>query len=155
MIEEPQLVETEKQLTAVIRLKISADQMHEMMGPAISEVFEAIGAQQIEATGPWFTRYFRIDPEGMDFEVGVPVAKPVTPVGRVQPSELPATLVARTVYQGPYEGLGEAWGQFDAWVAAQGHRPALTLWEAYLLGPEASSDPSAWRTELNRPLLKG
>jgi hypothetical protein len=27
------------------------------------------------------------------------------------------------------------------------------LWECYLSGPESSTDPAAWSTELNRPLL--
>jgi hypothetical protein len=27
-----------------------------------------------------------------------------------------------------------------------------TLWESYLVGPGANSDPTQWRTELNLPL---
>lgn len=34
-----------------------------------------------------------------------------------------------------------------------GHLPAAT-WERYLVGPDADPDPSAWRTELNRPLVE-
>jgi effector-binding domain-containing protein len=61
--------------------------------------------------------------------------------------------VARVVYRGPYEGLGAAWGEFDAWIAANGHKPGTDLWECYVAGPESSPDPAAWRTELNRPLV--
>jgi effector-binding domain-containing protein len=61
--------------------------------------------------------------------------------------------VARTVYRGPYEGLGTAWGEFNAWIAANGHTPAPDLWECYVAGPESSPDPATWRTELNRPLI--
>jgi effector-binding domain-containing protein len=82
----------------------------------------------------------------------VPVLAPVSPVGRVKPGRLPAVRAARTVYRGPYEGLGPAWGEFDAWIAAQGHTPAPALWECYVAGPESSPDPAAWRTEFNRPL---
>jgi len=67
---------------------------------------------------------------------------------------LPATTVARTVFQGPYEGLGAAWGEFDAWIVANGHTPGPDLWECYVAGPESSSDPASWRTELNRPLVR-
>lgn len=67
--------------------------------------------------------------------------------------QLPATTVARTAYHGPYEGLRAAWGQFDAWIRAQGHTPAPDLWECYVVGPESNPDPTTWRTELNRPLL--
>jgi effector-binding domain-containing protein len=70
----------------------------------------------------------------------------------VEPGERPAARVARTVYHGPYVGLGPAWGEFGAWIAAEGHTPAPDLWECYLTGPESGPDPSGWRTELNRPL---
>ena len=104
------------------------------------------------AAGPVFSYHLRMDPGIFDFEIGVPVTKPVAPVGRVQPGQLPATKVARTIYRGPYEGLGAAWGEFGAWIKAQGHKPAPDLWECYVVGPEASPDPANWRTQLNRPL---
>ena len=61
--------------------------------------------------------------------------------------------MARTVYHGPYEGLGAAWGEFMDWIAANGHTPADDLWEVYSVGPETSPDPAGWRTEFNRPLV--
>ena len=51
----------------------------------------------------------------------------------------------------PY--VGAAWGEFDAWIAAQGLAAAPDLWECYLAGPESGPDPTTWRTELNRPLV--
>jgi effector-binding domain-containing protein len=84
----------------------------------------------------------------------VPVASPVATAGRVQPGRLPAARVARTVYRGPYEGLGGAWGELCDWIEANGHVPREDLWECYVVGPESSHDPAAWRTELNRPLVK-
>jgi len=74
-------------------------------------------------------------------------------VGRVKAGQLTATTVARKVFHGPYEGLGAAWGQFDAWVRAQGQTPAPDLWECYVVGPESNPDPATWCTELNRPLV--
>ena len=96
-----------------------------------------------------------MDPNIFDFEIGVPVTAPVAAAGRVKAGELPATRVARTVYRGPYEGLGAAWGEFDAWIAAEGYKTAPDLWECYVAGPESSPDPGSWRTELNRPLADG
>ena len=93
-----------------------------------------------------------MDPATFDFEIGVPVTAPVAASGRVKAGHLPATTVARTIYHGPYEGLGGAWGEFDAWIAANGHTPRPDLWECYVVGPEASPDPANWRTQLNRPL---
>ena len=153
MLETPRIAETAEQQTAVIRLTIPRSEIQNVMGPGIREVMAVVAAQGIGPAGPWFTHHLRMDPETFDFEVGVPVTAPVQPVGRVRPGRLPAATVARTVYQGPYQGLVEAWGEFDAWVAAQGHRPGVELWECYTVGPETGDNPGDWRTELNRPLI--
>jgi effector-binding domain-containing protein len=94
-----------------------------------------------------------MQPDIFDFEIGVPVNSAVTATGRVKPSQRPAMKVARTIYRGAYEGLPSAWGEFEAWIAAQGHTSAVDLWECYAAGPESSSDPANWRTELTRPLV--
>ena len=80
------------------------------------------------------------------------VKAPVKPTGRVASSRLPASRVARTVYRGGYEGLGAAWGEFEAWMKGAGLTPAAELWEIYAAGPESGSDSTGWRTELNRPI---
>jgi effector-binding domain-containing protein len=153
MLEAPQVVETAAQETAVIRLTIPREQIREVMGPGLGELMAALDAQGVAAAGPWFSHHLRMDPGVFDFEIGVPVGAPVTPVGRVQAGELPARRVARTIYRGPYEGLADAWREFNEWIAAAGHTPAADLWECYLAGPETGSDPGTWRTELNRPLV--
>jgi effector-binding domain-containing protein len=113
-----------------------------------------IAAQGITPTGPIFSHHFRMDPAIFDFEIGIPVSKPVSPAGRVKPGTLPAAMVARTVYRGPYEGLGPAWGEFSEWIKGEGLKPAENLWECYLVGPESGPDPSNWCTELNRPVAR-
>ena len=152
MIDTPQITQTAAQLTAIIRLTIPREEIRNVMGPGIGELMATVAAQGIAPTGPWFSHHLRMDPRIFDFEISVPVTASVVAAGRVKPSQLPAAKVARTVYHGGYEGLGAAWGEFDAWIAAAGHKPAPNLWECYVAGPESSPDPSNWRTELNRPL---
>ena len=154
MLDKPQITQTTAQLTAIIHLTIPRKEIRNVMGPGISELMAAIAAQGIAPAGPWFTHHLRMDPGIFDFEISVPVTTPVVATGRVKPGQLPAAKVARTVYHGPYEGLGEAWGEFDAWIAANGHTPASDLWECYVAGPESNPDPATWRTELNRPLTR-
>jgi len=153
MIDRPQITQTVAQLTAFIHLTVPREDIGKVMGPGLSEVRAAIAAQGIAADGPWFTHHLRMDPQIFDFEICVPVAMPIDAAGRVQPGQWPPTTVARTVYHGPYEGLGAAWREFDAWVASKGYGPRPDLWECYVEGPETSSDSSSWRTELNRPLV--
>lgn len=153
MIDTPQITHTAVQLTAMIHLTIPREDIRNVMGPGISEVMAAVAAQGLVPAGPWLTHHLKMAPDIFDFEISVPVTAPVAPVGRVRPGQLPAVRVARTVYHGGYEGLGDAWGQFGAWIAAQGHKAAPDLWEVYLAGPESSPDPTTFRTELNRPLV--
>lgn len=153
MLDTPQIVRTAAQQTAIIRITVAREEIRNVMGPGIGEVMAAVAAQGTAPAGPWFTHHLRMDPRTFDFEVGVPVAAPVAATGRVKPGQLPATTVARTVYHGDYEGLGTAWGEFNAWIVANGHTPTADFLECYLVGPESNPDPAAWRTELSRPLI--
>ena len=152
MLEKPEIRRTETRITAIIRLTVPRAEIQRVMGPAMAEVMTAVAAQGIATAGPVFAHHLRMSPDVFDFEVGVPVMAPVSPTGRVIQGHLPSTTVARTIYWGPYEGLASAWGEFDRWIAANGHQPAPDLWECYVAGPESSTDPTKWRTELNRPL---
>jgi effector-binding domain-containing protein len=152
MLENPHVTQSVAQATAVIRLTIPKEEIRKVMEPAMNEVMSTLAAQNITVAGPMFSHHFRMDPAVFDFEVGVPITKPVSPSGRVMMSQLPSAKVARTVYRGPYEGLGPAWEEFMAWIAAEGHEPGPDLWEIYMSGPESDPDPTTYRTELNRPL---
>lgn len=153
MIDTPQITQSAAQQTAIIHLTIPRAEIRNVMGPGIQELMATIVSQRIAPAGPWFSHHLKMDPDIFDFEISVPVTKPVVAAGRVQPSQLLARKVARTVYHGPYEGLGAAWGEFMEWIEANGHSPAEDLWECYLAGPETGSDSAQWRTELNRPLV--
>jgi len=153
MIDKPVIVKSKEQLTATVHVTVPKEEIRKVMGPGLGEVQAAITAQGVAATGPWLTHHLRMDPKVFDFEICLPVAKQVASTGRVQPGQLTARKVARTVYHGDYEGLGSAWGEFMAWIKAQGLTPAPDLWEVYAVGPEAGADPSQWRTELNQPLV--
>ncbi len=152
MIDTPEIRKSEARRAAVIRLTIPREEIRNVMSPGIREVMQTVAAQGIGPAGPVFSHHFRMDPGIFDFEIGVPVTGTVAATGRVKPGELPAATVARTIYHGPYEGLGAGWGEFERWIAAQGLTPAVDLWECYVAGPESNPDPATWRTELNRPL---
>ncbi|WP_375759041.1 GyrI-like domain-containing protein [Corallococcus exercitus] len=153
MIETPRITQTDAQHTAFIHVTVPRSELRQVMGPGISEVMATVAAQGLKPAGPWFVHHLRIDPDVFDLEISVPVPSPVKAAGRVQPGLWPAMKVVRAVYQGPYEGLGAAWGEFDGWIREQGLKTAQDVWEVYVSGPESSPDPKTWRTECNRPLL--
>ena len=119
MLDKPQIVQTDAHLTAIIRLTIPREEIRNVMGPGIAELIDAVAAQGIAPAGPIFSHHLRMDPDTFDFEIGAPVKAPVSAAGRVKAGQLPAATVARTVYHGHNEGLGPAWGEFNAWIAAE------------------------------------
>ena len=153
MIEPPKIVQTAKQITAGIHIVVPREKIQEVMGPAIGELFAALAAQGVAPAGPLLSHHVCNPTDVFNFDICIPVTKPVTPAGRMKPGELPAVRAARTVYHGEYEGLGAAWGALGEWIESNGQKPAENLWECYITGPESGPDSSKWRTELNRPLV--
>jgi effector-binding domain-containing protein len=152
MLDKPEIIQTNVQEAAVIRLTIPRSEMMKMFGPAVGELMAALAAQGVEPIGAVFAHHLKMTPDTFDFELGVKVSGPVRAAGRVKPGSLPAAKVARTIYSGGYEGLPAAWGEFNNWMTANGHKQAEDLWELYSVGPQSTPDPASWRTELNRPL---
>ena len=152
MLVTPQFIQTEEQLTAVIHLTVPRAEISHVMGQAITEIISSIAAQGATITGPCFSYHQKRPTDIFDFEVGFSVSQPITAAGRVKMSKLPVVKVVRTIYQGGYEGLGAAWGEFCQWIEAEGLNVQESLWECYLTDRESNPDPDTWRTELNRPL---
>ena len=154
MIEKPQVVETPTQLVAIVHIDTPRSKMHEVMAPGIGEAIAAVKAQGIGPTGPWFAHHLKMSSDAFNFDICVPVSAPVKSVGRVKPWERPELKVVRTVYHGPYEGLGKAWHEFGNWTEANGYKTTSDLYECYVVGPDSSLNPEDWRTELSRPLIE-
>ena len=153
MLEAPEITQTATQTIAVIHLTIPRADIGKVMGPGLKELREAVAAQGVEITGPWFTHHLRFAPDTWDFEIGVPVARAVEAAGRMQPSTRPSMRVAHATLRGGYELLGGAWGELSAWMRTQGVAGAEDIWEVYTTGPEASADPAGYHTDLYKPLL--
>ncbi len=154
MIDTPKIVTSMEQHAAVVHVTVPRSEIQKAMGPGLAEVKAAVAEQGLAEAGPWFTHHLRMDPKVFDFEICVPVKRPVTAKGRVKPGRFAARKVARTTYHGGYEDLGAAWGELQEWIKAQGLKPATDLWEIYVAGPETGKDPGSYQTELNQPLLE-
>jgi effector-binding domain-containing protein len=154
MLDKPEIIQTDTLQAAIIHLTIPRSEMQKVMGPAIGELKAAVAAQGITPTGPIFAHHLKMDTQSFDFELGLPVSAPVSATGRVKPGSLGGAKVVRAVYHGSYEKLYAAWAEVGAWMSAEGLTGAPDLWESYVTGPESSPDPSTWRTELNRPLVR-
>lgn len=146
---KPELLTTTAQPTAVIHLVIHGRDMPKYMDPAIQEIMKVLTDQGLAPSGPMFSYHHRRPSDTFDFEIGFPVGKAIKQTWRVVNSTLPAEKVVRSVYEGPYEGLGPAWGELDSWVNEQKLTGSGRFWESYLSDPEEVKDPKDYRTELN------
>ena len=149
MITPPEVITTAEVITATIHLVIPGRDMGRYMDPAIQEVIKAITSQGASMAGPMFSYHHRRPSDTFDFEVGFPVSKAIREEGRVRNSKLPAAKVVRAVYQGPYDGLAQAWPALQQWVRGNGHGETGRFWECYLNNPDEVKDPANYRTELN------
>lgn len=152
MIEPPSVVQLESRPTAVIHFRIPRDEMGEAFGSAIPELLQVLTAQGAAPAGGAFAHHFQMLDNEFDFDLGFPVTKPITASGRVKSAEWPAMRAAHTVLHGNYDGLPDAWGEFEAWYGKLNEEPAPDIWETYDTGPESSENPDDWRTGLYRPL---
>ena len=98
MIETPQIIRTQAQVAAVIRLTVARSEMMKVFGPAVGELMSVLATQGVEPIGAVFAHHLKMSPDSFDFELGVRVTSPVKANGRVNPGELPAAKVARTIY---------------------------------------------------------
>lgn len=149
MISTPEVITTKEVITAAIPLVIPGRDMPKYMDPAIQEIITTINGQGIQITGPMFSYHKRRPSETFDFEIGFPVSKPIKEEGRVKNSALPAEKVVRSVYQGPYEQLAEAWATLQKWVREQKLAESGRFFERYLNNPDEVKDPKNYKTELN------
>lgn len=154
MIEPPRIIDIHPaRATAVIHVRCTCEEVRTAMGRGVRELLDGVHAQGARPAGPLFTHHLRRPADTLDFEIGVPVDKPVGPAGRMRAGEWPAMRAARTEHRGRYEDLPQAWAAFMDWIAARKLGAAEDLWECYITGPETGSDASAWRTELSVALL--
>ena len=103
MISIPEILQTEAEAAAVIRLTVPRSEMRKAFGPAVGELMAALAEQGVKPSSPVFAHHLKMSPDTFDFELGVKVAAPVKATGRVKPGGLPATKVA---LRGPPVSLG-------------------------------------------------
>lgn len=129
--------------TAVVAQATTWEAYPRLWGALLDEVWAFVRGGGAAKTGHNVMLYRDDVPH---VEVGVQVAGPFPPAGRVVPSELPAGRVASTVHRGDYGRLGEAHEAVVRWCAARGHEVTRTRWEIY---GDAQDDPEAAETEVS------
>jgi effector-binding domain-containing protein len=151
---EIHLRETVPQPAASIQGRAAWSDLGPFISGALTEIFGTAGGQGVRFAGPPYGIYHsaHTDEAEVDLEIGVPVAEPVEPAGRVIAAVIPGGLVAATVHFGRYEEIAPAYQALGEWVQEHGHETAGPPREIYLVGPDQAQDPGALRTEVVWPI---
>ena len=142
---------TTEQHTAAMRLTRPKAQIGAAMAEAFPKIYHAVVTAGVEPAGMPLARYFAFDEAATTFECAIPVLKPFTAAGEVQPSTVGGGEAAFTVHVGPYDAIGQTWEALIAWVTAQGRTPAGPHWEIYLDDPQETAETEL-KTELYVPV---
>jgi effector-binding domain-containing protein len=148
-LDKPYRARIGAQTVARIHVVASRPEMRSAFHAACQEISDILQAGGITPAGPLGAHYHRRPTDTFDFDVYLPIDKPLQPSGRVEIAEIPATEVIRTVHQGSYEELPQAWREFADWVSANDFKTREDAFEIYTLGPMNDENPNTWKTELN------
>lgn len=152
MAYETKVQELEPQPVLSIREKITFPEISAKLGEFVGEVYAHLQSMKLDPAGPPFSRYHGFDGGKIDFEAGLPTQGPVAGSGRIAAGELPGGPAVSTVHMGSYEALPKAGEALDAWVGEHGREASGANWEVYHVAPGHDSNPSAWKTEVVKPL---
>lgn len=132
---------------AAIRRTITWDEIDTTVSALMQEIMGYLYSHQRTQAGASVVLYHTIHDEGMECEVGMPVAAPIEETDQIKNSVVPGGLAAYTLHQGSYEELGAAHRALQAWIQMHGHGMAGPSYEVYLMGPLDTSDNSQYKTE--------
>jgi effector-binding domain-containing protein len=127
------------------------------LGQLYNELIPYVFSNGGKLAGP--TIYICYDAEykekDVDVEAGIPIAKAINGSNRIKVYELPGMdEAACTVYQGPYENIGEAYTAIMAWTEENGYQITGPDRELYLTSPADTQNPNEYVTEIQFPVKK-
>jgi effector-binding domain-containing protein len=154
----PKIEDRPEQPYVGIRTRAAIHELGQVIQDLTGEVFQWMKAQGIKPAGGPIVRYHVINMgEGLDVEMGVPVAQAVKGNERVKAAVLPAGRYASLVYTGVMNGMegnrvlidwakekGLTW---DRWDDPNGDAFA-SRYETELIGPDQEPDAAKWDIEV-------
>lgn len=147
---EISVTERVEQPTAGVRQKVRMSELTEFFGRAFEQTMAAMTAQDVQAAGPPFGKYYGMPTDVVDVEAGFPVTAPIRAAGAVVPGSLPGGKVAEAVHVGPYDTMETTYAELEKYLTDAGLTRADVMWESYLSDP--AGDPASWRTQICWPV---
>ena len=140
------------QLALAVHTRTSLEAIGQHLGDAFGAIMAAAAQTGAEFAGPPFCLY----PAEVTAEFEVTVCMPVLPgatgTGDVPVEDVPGGTVASTLHKGSYSRLGDAYGALQAWMVANGKKPAAPCREVYVTEPDSVAEDEML-TEIDWPFV--
>jgi DNA-binding transcriptional MerR regulator len=123
---------------------------------ALGELHAVLSAQGLNPTGPAggiFSNAIFSHAHG-EATVFFPCDGKVRSIGRVASRVVPTVELATLVHKGSHANIDLAYGSLATYVTSHALAVEGPLREYYLVGPQDTSDASAWRTEIGWPIFQ-
>jgi effector-binding domain-containing protein len=134
-------------MIAAVHARLRIRDVPSTFGKYLDQVYAAArtGAVRLDGQNVFVYRDAPDLPSEADVDFGVGVTAPFDAIGNVQPTQVPAGVVATTTHWGSYGRLGGAHDAVIAWCRAHGYRRAGPRWEVY---GHWTDDESRLRTDV-------
>jgi effector-binding domain-containing protein len=146
-----EIIDRPAQPTLSIRTRTSVQDLPQTLGKAFGDISKVLGELGEAPVGAPFVAYYNMDMQDLDIEIGFPVARALPGKFEVQSGMMPAGKAATCLHTGPYDGLGLAYKELNAWVVQNDHKTTGVAYEFYVNDP-TNTPPAELQTQLFFPL---
>jgi effector-binding domain-containing protein len=146
-------IEMEELMLIGKRQKVDPEMMNEAWYDAVmDEIAAIIKASGRQITGAPLAIIHDYSDSQMDVEVAFPVDGLAEATEGFTMTTIPAGRALRHVYEGPYEEMGEAWGQMERHVQLRAFELSFSPYEQYVVNPGDFSDSTQHVTHIVYPI---
>ncbi len=130
-----EIKDVQKQNTLMVRLVTPISKISDVMGEAYQEIGEFMAKKGIPFSGAPYARYYNMNMEALDVEMGFPIAIDVKGENRIKTGQIPAGKIATAIHCGPYSTLEETYTKLMGFVKEKGLEVEEWMYEYYLNSP--------------------
>ncbi len=122
----------------MIRMHTSMHDIAPLFDAGYREIAGLLETQGRKPAGAPFARYYNMDTEMLDVEIGFPVDSPVPGSGRIAVGTTPSGKAVTSLYIGPYNEIEPVYDALMKWAAENGFTISGQAYEIYLNDPSVT-----------------
>jgi len=130
-----ELNELEAQPVLAIRTRTPFENLSMVIGQSYQKIAEYLAELGEQPACAPYTKYYNLDMQDLDVEMGFPVAKPLPGKGEIKQGEVPRGRYVSTMYKGPYSQMEAPYKEMSKWMEEKGLEPTGVCYEYYYNSP--------------------